>query len=78
MTTRERILVEIEKVRDEELEEFYVHVRRFVARKRSSRRKPGALARLKRVQIAGPVDFAANLDLYSSGEKQLGDGEDLH
>lgn len=70
MTIKKLIDEEIGKIPEENLEEFYDLVKQF-AQGKSTEGKIGALAKLKRVKIQGPVDFAANLDLYLSGEKQL-------
>lgn len=34
-------------------------------------KKQSLMSRLKNIQIEGPADFAANVDLYISGEKQF-------
>lgn len=34
-------------------------------------KKPNLLKRLQNISIEGPEDFAANHDLYISGEKQI-------
>ncbi|NJL19889.1 MAG: hypothetical protein HC895_02195 [Leptolyngbyaceae cyanobacterium SM1_3_5] len=70
MTVKELIYAEIEKLREENLDEFYEVVKRF-AQIKSEQQKTGALSKLKRIKIQAPVDFAANLDLYLSGEKQI-------
>lgn len=70
MTIKELIDEEIGKIPEEKLEDFYEVVKQF-AQGKSTEGKIGALAKLKRVKIQGPVDFAANLDLYLNGEKQL-------
>ena len=70
MTLKELINEEIGKIPEENLEEFYEVVKQFTQVK-STEGKTGALAKLKRVKIQGPVDFAANLDLYLNGERQL-------
>ena len=70
MTLKELINEEIGKIPEENLEEFYEVVKQFTQVK-STEVKTGALAKLKRVKIQGPVDFAANLDLYLNGERQL-------
>ena len=77
MTTKELIQAEIEKVRDADLDDLYRVIKDFTAAKAEQRRKPGALAKLKRIRISAPEDFAANLDLYLSGEKQLAPDQDL-
>jgi hypothetical protein len=46
------------------------------AREAKQPHKPGIMAKLKDVKIEAPADFAANLDLYMSGEKRV--DENLH
>lgn len=76
MTLKELIYAEIDKIEEENLGELYEVVQRFVHDKVVSH-KPGTLSRLKQIKIQAPVDFAANADLYLSGEKQLADNPDL-
>ncbi len=67
MSTRELIRTEIENVPDEKLDELYSVVKGLVAPKTVSAR-PGIMAKLRSVTIEAPADFAANLDLYLSGD----------
>ncbi len=76
MTVKELIYAEIEKLKAESLDELYEVVKRF-AQIKSAQQKTSALSKLKRIKIQGPVDFAANLDLYLSGEKQIVNDSDL-
>lgn len=69
MTTKELIYEAIERVDEERLDELYALIRRFSQPKKAE--KPGFLNRLSRIQIDAPEDFAANLDLYTSGEKSV-------
>jgi len=68
MTTKERLLLEIEKLNQEELAELFALVKSFLQTKQKLAR-PTFLEQLSRIQINGPEDFAENLDLYLSGEK---------
>ncbi len=43
----------------------------FVNAKSAANPKTGILNHLKHIKIQAPVDFAANIDLYMSGEKNL-------
>jgi hypothetical protein len=70
MTTKAMIHAEIETVPDENLDELYDLVRGFVAAKQPAP-KPGILSQLREIQIDAPVDFAANLDQYTRGEKDV-------
>ncbi len=70
MTTKELINAEIEGLSEEELQRVYGVVRSLTESK-VSEQKPSFMARLKRIQIEAPEDFAANLGLYRSGEKRV-------
>jgi hypothetical protein len=75
MTIKELIYSEIDGVGEENLAELYEVVKRFTQAK-AIQTKPGVLSKLKRIKIQAPEDFAANLDLYLSGEKQFVDSQD--
>jgi hypothetical protein len=75
MTTRELIQAEIGKIPEERLGELYALIRSFSASNTASA-GPSIMARLREVQIDAPSDFAANLDLYVSGEKSVGEDVD--
>ncbi|NUQ65005.1 MAG: hypothetical protein HUU20_21280 [Pirellulales bacterium] len=75
MTTRELIEAEIGKIPEDRLDELYGLIRDFAGAKAASAR-PGIMAKLREVRIEAPSDFAANLDLYLSGEKSV--PEDIH
>ncbi|MGL5833186.1 MAG: hypothetical protein ACRC1Z_08130 [Waterburya sp.] len=70
MTIKELIYAEIDGVGEENLVELYEVVKDFVEAK-ANQHKSGVLSKLKRVKIQASEDFAANLDLYLSGEKQF-------
>jgi hypothetical protein len=70
MTTKELINTEIEKLREDELKKVYGVVRS-LAESKAGEPKPSFMSLLKRIQIEAPEDFAANLDLYVSGEKSV-------
>ncbi|MEB3310168.1 MAG: hypothetical protein VKJ02_08020 [Snowella sp.] len=76
MNTKELILEEISKIEENNLEELYELVKNF-SKSKSSEKKLGALAKLKKIKIQAPVDFAANIDLYLNGEKQIDNIQDL-
>ena len=69
MTTKELIMAEIDNVSEEHLDELYDAIKTFVQSKENGS-KQGFMAGLKRVKIDAPEDFAANFDLYASGEKR--------
>jgi hypothetical protein len=70
MITKDLIQVEVDSIDDEYLDELYDLIRRFTQEKQRGV-KPTFMAKLKSVQIDAPEDFAANLDLYVSGEKRV-------
>jgi hypothetical protein len=72
MSTKERIQEVIDGVAEENLDELYEVLRSFAA-SRNGRKGPGIMERLKRAKIQAPVDFATNLDQYTSGEKRVED-----
>lgn len=69
MTTKELILAEIERIDEEQLDELYKIIKHFTQAQQPVP-KPSLMAKLKRIQIDAPPDFAAKLDLYVSGEKR--------
>ena len=70
MITKEVIKSEIEKVPPEKLEELYQVVKSFTV-SRPPDEKRSFMARLRETKINGPEDFAADIDLYLSGEKTI-------
>jgi hypothetical protein len=72
MTLKELIKAEVDEVSEERLDELYILVRQFNEVPPSpSESRPSLMSRLKRIKIDAPEDFAANLDLYLSGEKSV-------
>lgn len=75
MSTKELIQAELETLNDEDLDALYALIKQYIQAKRSA--KPRSLmAALRGIHIDAPPDFAANLDLYVSGEKRA--EPDLH
>ena len=70
MTTKELIQAEIDTLSDEHLDELYALIKNFVYARRHAK-KQSFMAKLKSINIDAPQDFAANLDLYVSGEKRV-------
>jgi hypothetical protein len=68
MNTKELILEELNKLEEDSLQELYGLIKNFASNK-TSEKKQGALAKLKKIKIQAPVDFAANIDLYLKVEK---------
>jgi hypothetical protein len=69
MSIRQLIDEEISKLEEEQLEELYEIVKNFSRPKTNN----SLFSKLKQVKIEGPVDFAANVDLYLNGEKNIDD-----
>lgn len=69
MTLKELIKAEVDEVSDERLDELYSLVRQFKKEPEPRKGRPSLMSRLKRIKIDAPEDFAANLDLYLSGEQ---------
>ena len=74
MTTKEKLLREIEKLDEGQLEELYAVIKQYLHDQQN--KAEGTLLKLSRIQIDGPEDFAANIDLYLSGEKQIAPNPD--
>jgi len=68
MTTKELIYSEIDQIEEVYLNDLYQIITLFVQSK-EPQKKPGLMTKLRQIQIDAPEDFAANLDLYLSGEK---------
>ena len=69
MSTKQLIEAEIQHLDGEQLDEVYRMVKGLSALKRTA--PVGLMAKLKRIQIDAPEDFASNLDQYASGEKRV-------
>jgi hypothetical protein len=69
MTTKQMIQAEIDRMSSKQLKELYGFIRKS-SRPKRSRGKPSLLAKLKRIAIDAPEDFAANNDRYVTGEKR--------
>jgi hypothetical protein len=68
MTTKELIYNEIDQIEEVWLKDLYQIIALFVQSKQPQK-KPGLMTKLRQIQIDAPEDFAANFDLYLSGEK---------
>lgn len=75
MITREMLHNEIDSLPDSVLDEAYRLVKRLSPRQATDSGQT-LMSRLREVTIQGPTDFAADLDLYLSGEKRI--ESDLH
>ena len=71
MTLKELIYAEINKIEEDNLDELYEFVKQLAIAKSAAKPKTRILNKLKRIKIQAPVDFAANIDQYMSGEKNL-------
>lgn len=70
MVTKELIHAEIDRVSEEDLDELYNIIKVFTRPKPQDDGR-SLMSKLRSIHIEGPEDFAANLDLYLSGEKQF-------
>jgi hypothetical protein len=70
MTTKQRIYSEIESVGEESLDELYELIKSFVASK-AEQREQDMMSKLKTIKIEAPADFAANLNLYLTGDHDV-------
>jgi len=68
MNIRQLIDEEISKLEEEQLAEIYEIVKDFS--RSQSKTNNSLFTKLKQVKLEGPVDFAANVDLYLNGEKK--------
>jgi hypothetical protein len=68
MTIKDLIKAEVDKVEEERLDELYRVVQKY---SRDETSESTLMDRLMQIQIDGPEDFAANFDLYASGEKRV-------
>ncbi|MGE0085348.1 MAG: hypothetical protein AB7S75_13115 [Desulfococcaceae bacterium] len=68
MMTRDLIYRKIDLIEDIYLDDLHQLITQFVHSKQTLR-KPGLMAKLRQIKIDAPEDFAANIDLYISGEK---------
>ncbi len=71
MISKKMIHSEIDNIDNEEdLEALYCLIKSFVESKKNNK-KQSFMSKLKSIKINAPEDFAANLDLYMSGEKRV-------
>ncbi len=80
MTTKERVQAELDTLGEEEMNQILRVIQRLNQKEAppTPPQKPSLLSKLKQIKIEAPEDFAANLDAYASGEKQIGSPSDLH
>lgn len=64
MTTKERIEAELERLSSEQLEELYHYIQQSF---HGAEQSQGLFARLKTIQLDGPVDLAEHFDRYAEG-----------
>lgn len=70
MTTRAQILEELDRLDEKDLERVHHLIRQLTASKENGGGQT-LMAKLRKIQIEAPEDFAANLDQYVSGEKRV-------
>jgi len=64
LTTKELIQAELEKIPEQRLDELYLVVKQFAGESALPGKNKNLMAKLRKIQIDGPVDFAENLDKY--------------
>lgn len=69
MTSRERIIEEIEKMPDEYLDELYQVIRDFEVKKEETDSQQSVMARLRQIRISASPDFSVKASLYSLEDK---------
>lgn len=69
--TKENIKQEIEKVSDEDLETLYKYVKNLTELKPKKQSKESFIAKMQKIRINAPSDFAANIDEYLYGDKTI-------
>jgi hypothetical protein len=75
MTTKERILRELENLDEQGLDTLYELEKRLLDTQRANAAPPSFLERLSRIQIDGPEDFAENVDRHILQIKELEEEE---
>jgi CRISPR/Cas system CSM-associated protein Csm2 small subunit len=70
MSTKELIQAKIEQLDEEQLKRLYQEIQR-ISQPEKMTSSTTLMAKLRRIEIDGPEDFAANLDLYSNGERRV-------
>ncbi len=70
ITNKEKIYAEIESISEEYFEGLYWLIKKFADAK-PIKKKSTFMSKLKSIEIEAPEDFAANLDLYLSGDKSV-------
>ena len=79
MTTKEQIQAELEHLTEKDTDELLHVIREMQADPNPTHTKPkGFLGRLREIKIEAPEDFAANLDEYLYGGREIGDDKDVH
>ena len=76
MVTRELVQAELERLNADELSKVYRYIKQVEQDKPKTAKKKSLMASLSAIKIEGPQDFAANHDLYVSGEKHARKGID--
>lgn len=64
MISREKIIDEIEKVPDENLDELYRIIKDFEVKKENGQSGESVMARLRKIKISASPDFSVKANLY--------------
>lgn len=73
IVTKEIIKEEVEKVPDEKLETLYKYVKDLTEIEPKKQSKESFIAKMQKIRINAPPDFATNIDEYLYGEKTIED-----
>ena len=64
MISREKIIEEIEKIPDEQLDELYRIIKDFEVKKENGQSGESVMARLRKIKISASPDFSMKANLY--------------
>ncbi|MFM2431366.1 MAG: hypothetical protein RLZZ511_2579 [Cyanobacteriota bacterium] len=67
MTTRELIQTQIDRLNDDELQQVSQFIENLQKPLTAQQPASGLLAKLRKLTISGPADFAENVDAYLNG-----------
>lgn len=66
MISREKIIEEIEKIPDEQLDDLYRIIKDFEATKQNGQSGESVMARLRKIKISASPDFSIKAALYDT------------
>lgn len=66
MISREKIIEEIEKIPDEQLDDLYRIIKDFEVKKENGQSGESVMARLRKIKISASPDFSMKANLYDT------------